>query len=166
MSAGGLLAGGLGGGGVSLAEPVLLVSERPVPLGPPAPGLSSVTTLSSSLLDSPAPPVCPVRPELVRSGRSGLRAITEVRFEGIGNEGLGRLCIAASACCTASCRTSALDKTNNLTRHLARINIYRNIMCTGIFGIRKTLISTNASDYVFRARCLHVNNNGLRTTAK
>lgn len=32
MSApGGLLAGGLGGGGVSRAEPVLLVSERPVP---------------------------------------------------------------------------------------------------------------------------------------
>lgn len=32
MSApGGLLVGGLGGGGVSRAEPVLLVSERPVP---------------------------------------------------------------------------------------------------------------------------------------
>lgn len=30
---GGLLAGGLGGGGVSRAEPVLLVSERPVPEG-------------------------------------------------------------------------------------------------------------------------------------
>jgi len=28
---GGLLAGGLGGGGVSRAEPVLLVSDRPVP---------------------------------------------------------------------------------------------------------------------------------------
>lgn len=32
MSApGGLLAGGLGGGGVSRADPVLLVSDKPVP---------------------------------------------------------------------------------------------------------------------------------------
>lgn len=36
MSAqGGLLAGGLGGGGVSRAEPVLLVSDSPVPKIPP-----------------------------------------------------------------------------------------------------------------------------------
>lgn len=37
MSApGGLLAGGLGGGGVSRAEPVLLVSDSPVPKIPPS----------------------------------------------------------------------------------------------------------------------------------
>lgn len=48
MSApGGLLAGGLGGGGVSRAEPVLLVSDSPVPKIPPSREslLSSVTPL-------------------------------------------------------------------------------------------------------------------------
>ncbi|KAL2728886.1 hypothetical protein V1478_006518 [Vespula squamosa] len=63
-----------------------------IPVGPPAPGLSSVTTLSSSLLDSP----------LSRRSRSGLLAMTEVLFDGIGKEGFGRPCIAARACCTAS----------------------------------------------------------------
>lgn len=38
---------------------------------------------------------------------SGLLAIMEVLFDGIGSEGLGRFCISASACCTASCLTSA-----------------------------------------------------------
>lgn len=38
---------------------------------------------------------------------SGDFAITEVRFEGIGSDGLGLVCMAARACCTASCRTSA-----------------------------------------------------------
>jgi len=33
--------------------------------------------------------------------------MTEVLLEGMGNEGFGRFCIAASACCTASWRTSA-----------------------------------------------------------
>jgi hypothetical protein len=33
--------------------------------------------------------------------------MTEVLLEGMGSEGLGRFCIAASACCTASWRTSA-----------------------------------------------------------
>lgn len=43
---------------------------------------------------------------------SGDFAITEVRFEGIGSDGLGLPCMAARACCTASCRTSA-SKTEN-----------------------------------------------------
>jgi hypothetical protein len=33
--------------------------------------------------------------------------MTEVLLEGMGSEGFGRFCIAASACCTASWRTSA-----------------------------------------------------------
>lgn len=70
--------------------------EGHIPVGPPAPGLSSVTTLSSSLLDSP----------LSRRSLSGLLAITEVLFDGIGKDGFGRPCIAAKACCTASWRTS------------------------------------------------------------
>lgn len=74
-----------------------------IPVGPPAPGLSSVTTLSSSLLDSP----------LSRRSRSGLLAITEVLFDGIGNDGFGRPCIAAKACCTASWRTSVHSELND-----------------------------------------------------
>jgi hypothetical protein len=38
--------------------------------------------------------------------------MTEVLLEGMGSEGLGRFCIAASACCTASWRTSAHAHTN------------------------------------------------------
>jgi len=44
----------------------------------------------------------------VVADRSGLFAITEVRLLGIGNDGLGLDCIAARACCTASCRTSKI----------------------------------------------------------
>ena len=80
-----------------------------IPVGPPAPGLSSVTTLSSSLLDSP----------LSRRSRSGLLAITEVLFDGIGNDGFGRPCIAAKACCTASWRTSVHSESNDQANQLA-----------------------------------------------
>jgi len=38
--------------------------------------------------------------------------MTDVRLDGIGNDGLGRVCIAAKACCTASWRTSG-NKTIN-----------------------------------------------------
>lgn len=58
--------------------------------------LLSVSTLSSSEDESLA---------RCRS-RDGEVAMTEVRFEGIGKDGLGLLCIAARACCTASWRTS------------------------------------------------------------
>lgn len=38
--------------------------------------------------------------------------MTEVRLLGIGNDGLGLDCIAAKACCTASCRTSKIIEIN------------------------------------------------------
>lgn len=44
---------------------------------------------------------------------SGLRLSTELRFDGIGKLGFGRFFNAASACCTASCRTSKLKKPSN-----------------------------------------------------
>lgn len=57
--------------------------------------LPSFSTLSSSL-------------ELSEGWRSldGDVVITEVLFEGIGSDGFGLFCIAAKACCTASCLTS------------------------------------------------------------
>lgn len=50
--------------------------------------------------------------------RSGLRLSTELRFDGIGKLGFGRFFNAASACWTASCRTSTwweavADSNNN-----------------------------------------------------
>lgn len=51
MSApGGLLAGGLGGGGVSRAEPVLLVSDSPVPKIPPTFHESLLSSVISSMM--------------------------------------------------------------------------------------------------------------------
>lgn len=43
---------------------------------------------------------------LSRHSRSGLLAITDVLFDGMGIDGFGLVCMAAKACCTASCRTS------------------------------------------------------------
>lgn len=51
--------------------------------------------------------------------------MTDVRFDGIGSDGFGRFCIAASACCTASCRTS--------------VNSVHNISATGKVFLRKYL---------------------------
>ena len=46
-------------------------------------------------------------PESCRS-LSGLFAMTDVLFDGIGSDGLGLFCMAARACCTASCLTSVI----------------------------------------------------------
>lgn len=40
--------------------------------------------------------------------RSGLLAITDVLLDGIGRDGFGWFCMAAKACCTASCLTSLI----------------------------------------------------------
>ncbi len=52
---------------------------------------------------------------------SGALPITEVLLDGMGRDGLGRLCIAASACCTASCRTSVgRNKQNNKSKYIPK----------------------------------------------
>lgn len=82
---------------------------------------------------------------------SGLLAITDVRLDGIGIDGLCLFCIAcASACCTASCRTSTPEKQTKNTQFF--------FVCS-IRNRRKLFRTTylHNEQVIQLLKCLHLN---------